>query len=108
MKPETTGADLLQAVDETLSREIAPQLSGEARFKTLMAASAVRMVIREIALAGELRASAEALARGAPLSDLPGLIRSGAFDADAEFHARLLEHARIRSALVRPPEAKGP
>jgi hypothetical protein len=51
MKPETTGIDLMAAAERTLAREVAPALSGDARFKVLMVASALRMVMRELAAA---------------------------------------------------------
>ena len=106
MTPETTGSALLQAVETTLSREIAPHLTGETRFKTLMAASALRMVIREIALAGKLKLAADDLAHQAGTDDLAASIRSGVCDADAGLHASLLEHARLRSAIARPAAAE--
>ncbi len=106
MKPETTGADLLQAVEATLSREIAPQLTGEARFKTLMAASALRMVIREIAMTDKLRLAADDLAHQVGTDDVAALIRTGACDADTDLHARLLDHARMRSHIARPAAAE--
>ena len=106
MTPETTGSALLQAVEATLSREIAPHLAGEARFKTLMAASALRMVIREIAMADRLKAAADALCAHADTNDVPALIRSGACDADGDLHARLLDHAQIRSTIARPVAAE--
>ena len=106
MTPETTGSALLQVVEATLSREIAPHLTGEARFKTLMAASALRMVIREIAMADKLKASADALSDHAATDDVAALIRSGACDTDAALHARLVDHARIRSEIARPASAE--
>ena len=106
MTPETTGSDLLQAVEATLAKEIAPHLTGEARFKTLMAASALRMVIREIAMADKIKALMVAMCAHAGTDDVAALIRSGAGDADAGLHARLLEHARIRSAVARPVSAE--
>ncbi len=99
--PETTGLALLEAAEATLSREVAPLLTGEARFKALMAASALRMVMREFAAAGALEAAAarlgghdqRALARG---------LREGRHDADAAIHAALMADARARTAVSRP------
>ncbi|MCX7323777.1 MAG: DUF6285 domain-containing protein [Hyphomicrobiales bacterium] len=101
MTPETSGIALLQAVEQTLSRDLAPTLSGDARFKTLMAASAVRMVIRELDQAGALVAAEVALLNGSPASDLARAIRAGAHDRDPGVHDALLAQARARTAVSR-------
>lgn len=101
MVTETSGIALLQAVEQTLSRELAPTLSGDARFKTLMAASAVRMVIRELDQSGALAAAEAALLMGAPASDLARAIRTGAHDRDPAIHDALLADARARTAVSR-------
>lgn len=99
MKPETTGLDLLAAAEQTLAREVAPSLSGEARYKTLMAASAIRMVMREMAHADELQAAASKLGNDGALV---AAIRQGDHDDDRGLHKALLDDARVRTCLSNP------
>jgi hypothetical protein len=104
MKPETTGADLIAAVERTLAREVAPELAGAARFKVLMAASALRMALRELATDDALRAAAAPLG-GADQGPLAAALRAGSHDADAVTYAALLVDARARTAVSRPEAA---
>jgi hypothetical protein len=104
MTPETTGADLLHAVEQTLVKEVAPLLAdgtvpAEARFKVLMAASALRMVMREWHLRDELAALA---VRSTDNGDLVAAIRAGRHDADVAVHERLLADAELRTSISRP------
>ena len=104
MTPETTGADLLHAVEQTLVNEVAPLLAqaatpSEARFRVLMAASAIRMVIREWHLRDELAALS---ARATGYGELVAAIRTGQHDADPALHAALLADAELRTSISRP------
>jgi hypothetical protein len=101
MKPETTGADLIAAVEQTLAKEVAPHLSGDARFKVLMAASALRMVMREMDAAARLNAAATALG-GDDQAALVAALRSGHHDGDPLLHGQLLEDALARASISRP------
>ncbi|MFY8040463.1 MAG: DUF6285 domain-containing protein [Bosea sp. (in: a-proteobacteria)] len=104
MTPETTGLDLLHTVEQTLVNEVGPLLaegasSSEARFKVLMAASAIRMVMREWRVRDELAAlSARADGHGV----LVAAIRAGEHDADPALHAALLADAELRTSISRP------
>lgn len=105
MKPETSGHELLAAVEQTLAREVAPSLSGDARFKTLMAASALRMVMRELAQAAQLaEASVQLAAIGSP-AELVAAIRAGEHDDDLALHAALFAVALARTRASNPSAA---
>lgn len=108
MKPETSGIELLAAVEQTLAREVAPSLTGDARFKTLMAASALRMVTRELAAAGALAQAAAALAASGSPVDLVSAIRQGKHDGDDGLHAALLADALARTQVSNPAKAASP
>ena len=104
MTPETTGLDLLHAVEQTLVNEVGPLLAeaapfSDVRFKILMAASAIRMVMREWRLRDELAAL---LARADGHGDLVASLRAGEHDADAAMHAALLADAELRTSISRP------
>jgi hypothetical protein len=102
MKPETTGLDLIAAVEQTLAREVAPTLHGDARFKTLMAASALRMVMRELTGADQLAAASATLGGfGSPEAQL-GAIRGGKHDADDALHIALMVDATTRVQVSNP------
>jgi hypothetical protein len=102
---ETAGVALVAAVERTLAAEIAPQLSGDARFRTLMAASALRMVLREFANADALAEAAAALG-GADQGPLCGAIRAGRHDVDEKLHAALLHDALARTRVSKPEAAR--
>ena len=104
MTPETTGLDLLHAVEQTLVNEVGPLLAeaapfSDVRFKILMAASAIRMVMREWRLRDELAAL---LARADGHGVLVAAIRAGEHDADPALHAALLADAELRTSISRP------
>jgi hypothetical protein len=105
MRPETTGLELLAAIEQTLARDVAPTLAGEARFKTLMAASALRMVMRELADAEALAAASSRLDAFGARAGLVEAVRAGRHDADAALHAALLEDARARTLISNPARA---
>ncbi len=102
MKPETTGVDLLLAVEQTLSRDLAPTLTGEPRFKALMAASAIRMVMREMRGGAELAGAMERLGSGQAISALAAAIRRGDHDASDDVFGRLVAAARLRAEMFKP------
>jgi hypothetical protein len=108
MTPETSGHELLAAIEQTLSREIAPSLSGEARFKTLMAASALRMVMRELTGVDESAAASAKLAAFGRPPMLAAAIRSGQHDAAPELHAALAADALARVRISNPAKAALP
>ncbi len=101
MTPETTGADLIAAVERTLANEVAPAIAGEARFKVLMAASALRMVMRELAARQALDQAASALG-GEDQRALVSAIRAGRHDAEGALHALLTADAEARTSVSRP------
>ena len=103
MKPETTGIDLLLAVERTLAIDIAPALAGEARFKTLMAASAIRMVMREIGGGARLAHAMEHLHAGQGLSAMAAAIRQGDHDASDDVFGRLVAFAQLRADMFKLP-----
>src|SRR5690349_21323256 len=63
MQHETAGADLLQAAREALLGEVVPGLTGQQRYAALMVANALKMVERELAVTGDLRAADHAVQR---------------------------------------------
>jgi hypothetical protein len=101
MKPETTGPDLLDAAAQVLADDLATGLSGEARFKALMAASAVRMAARQWRAAAELSNAAAPLG-GTEQGTLAFAIRSGAHDGDTQLHAALIADAQARTSVSKP------
>lgn len=105
MKPETSGFDLLAAAEQTLVREVAPGLGGETRFKVLMAASALRMVMRELAVAQDAADLSGRLAAFGATPDLVEAVRAGRHDADQDLHAALTAEARLRTEVSNPVRA---
>jgi thiamine kinase-like enzyme len=101
MTPETTGADLIAAAERTLASEVAPAIAGEARFKVLMAASALRMVMRELAARQALDQAASALG-GEDQRALVSAIRAGRHDAEGALHSLLIADAEARTSVSRP------
>ena len=112
-QPDAT--DLLAIARTMLREEVAPGLSGDARFKVLMVANAMAMAIRESEHGAAL--DAEALADLRSMYDEPeGTaevlshrlaqdIRAGHFDADApaaNLHRLLLADSRRRLAIGNP------
>lgn len=99
MIPETSGLELLAAVEQTLAREVGPALTGDARYKTLMAASAIRMVMREWVQGAERAATS---ARLGDIGALSATIRHGVRDDDTLLHQALLEDAQARASISNP------
>jgi hypothetical protein len=91
---------LLDGAAEVL-RATAPGLAPDARYATLLCASAIATGRRDAATA----ARSEGL--GAAVGGLRDAIRAGAHDGDAALHARLLAWAALR-AWVADPDALTP
>jgi len=89
MTPE--GLDLLDEAARLLREELAPTLTGEARYHTLLAANAVAMAGREAGMKAEPDDAA-----------LVAAIRAGAHDGDGALHARLLASAARRAWVADP------
>lgn len=104
MTPETTGLDLLRTAEQTLMRELAPALSGEARFTALMVASAMRMVMRELMTAEALAATQRALYQDLSPAALAHAVRVGVHDSDQALFDALFAEARSRTAMSRGPQ----
>lgn len=91
MTPE--GLDLLDEAARLLREELAPTLSGEARYTALLAAKAVAMARREAGMKEAPQEDAAALAAA---------IRAGAHDGDRALHDRLLAQAARRAWVADP------
>lgn len=104
MPDRPAGAELLAEARRTLLAEVAPGLTGVARFQTLMAANALQIVMRELDHAEALaRTEQEALAlAGADAKALVAAIRHGDFDHDAACHQALLKATAARVAVWKP------
>lgn len=110
MRHETAGADLLQAAREALLGEVVPGLTGQQRYAALMVANALKMVERELAAAGDLRAADHAIQRFAgsaggadePAKILGTALRSGRHDGDPRLHHALYARAIQAVAVTRP------
>jgi hypothetical protein len=112
MRDTPYGADLLAEAWRVLSEDLAPELSGEQRYKALLVASAVAIVRRELE-AGSAPEEAERAQLSALLGeegDLEALVRrlaetlrAGAYDGRPEVHNILLEsvEARVRESNPR-------
>ncbi|MCO4052643.1 MAG: hypothetical protein HEQ16_00955 [Bosea sp.] len=106
MKPETTGLALIAEVERTIAAELVPQLAGEARYKALMAASALRMALRELGEAPP-RGGDAADAADAARAALCAALRAGSADADAGLHAELVADAIGRVRISNPAALAG-
>lgn len=110
MQHETGGAELLQAARETLLGEVVPSLAGQQRYAALMVANALKMVERELAVAGQLRAADHAVqnfAGSVDAADEPGKVlgralRAGRHDGDPRLHQALYARAIQAVAITRP------
>lgn len=115
MRHETGGADLLQAAREALIGEVLPGLGGPQRYAALMVANALKMVERELAVNGRLRAAdlaVQAFAESAGASVEPGAalckaIRTGRHDGDLPLYQALYARA-IEAVAITRPEALTP
>lgn len=94
------GRELLQETLRTLAEELAPRLSGDARFKALMAANALGMALRELKQGAEVEKAQQALQ--AFDRDVARAIRRGDHDAAAALHLLLLAETRARVAISNP------
>lgn len=114
-RDQPDAAGLLAIARDVLREEVAPGLSGDARFNVLMVANAMAMAIREVQQGADL--DAEALADLASLYDeseataevlshrLAQDIRAGRFDEDTpaeDLHRLLLADIRRRLAISNP------
>jgi hypothetical protein len=110
MPHEPSGADLLQAAREALLGEVVPGLTGQQRYAALMVANALKMVERELAVTGNLRAADHAVQRFAgsagtvdePAGILGNALRSGRHDGDPRLHHALYARAIQAVAITRP------
>jgi hypothetical protein len=107
-------AELLDAVAEYLFAELRPEVSGEQRFKVLVAANVCAVVAREIR-AGEGPALADAelfaqlLGGEGDSAELARRIRAGEFDDRLdELAPKLAEHVRRKLDVARPGYAEEP
>lgn len=110
MPRETGSAELLQAAREALLGEVLPGLAGRQRYAALMVANALKMIERELAGHGQLRAAdlaVQAFAGPADTSDDPARalctsLRAGCHDGDPRFHQALYARAIQAVAITRP------
>jgi hypothetical protein len=87
---------LVAEARRTLLEHVLPALTGDARIKALMVASALGIASRELAAPAPPSAPA----------GLAAAIRAGAHDADPALHAALAEAACTRAAIARPASQK--
>ena len=90
MTPE--GLDLLDEAARLLREDLAPTLTGGARYRALLAANAVAMASREAGMAGETQDDAALVAA----------IRAGAHDGDEAVYGQLLAQAARRAWVADP------
>ena len=110
MRDETAGADLLQVARDALLAEVLPGLAGPQRYAALMVANALKMVEREIAVNGHLRAAdrtVQAFAGPAGNTDelakaLGNAIRAGRHDGNPRLYQALHARAIQAVAITRP------
>lgn len=95
MTPQTL--DLLDEAALVLRDKLAAKLSGEARYLALLAANAVAMARRELALEEKLEAARRALS-GYSIA----AIRAGDHDGDRVLYERLWMHAALRAYVANP------
>lgn len=98
----TDAALVLLDSSASVLRDLAPGLTGEARYAALLTANAVATARRDIALADRIAA-----ARAALPSD-HAAIRDGRHDGDAALYGRLLAHAALRAWVSDPTSAPDP
>lgn len=96
MTPEAR--DLLDEAVETLRAQLAPGLSGEARYLALLTANAIATAAREQAVGAALETDA------AEQAALAKEIRAGGRDEDPDLYGRLVADA-ARRAWVSDPSA---
>jgi hypothetical protein len=104
MQGEADGGNLTAAAVALLDA-VAAGLSGEARFKALMAVAALRMAERERALAGRLAAAEAAVlsaAGAAGPEQACAALRRPEARLSAALHKALLEDAIMRTAVTKP------
>jgi hypothetical protein len=91
-------ADALALLDGAAAvlRAAGPTLSGEARYTALLAANAVAIARRELAVAARCAAARDAIRADA------SAIRSGRHDTDADLYRRLVAHAILRAWIADP------
>jgi hypothetical protein len=103
-------AGLLAAAEALLRDKVIAASTGDIRFAGLMAASALGMAQREIALERELTSAKHDLDELAPLPSpfpdpamaLTHLMREGLLDGQDELYRRLMVDAITRTAVTRP------
>jgi hypothetical protein len=105
MRGEADAQNLTAAAVALLEAEIAPALSGELRFRTLMAVAALRMAEREKTLARALDESREGIYIASSTRDhlqLRKRIRNGDVSLRLWLHRALLMDAILRTAVTKP------
>ena len=103
MRHETAGADLLAAAREALLADVLPSLVGAQRYTALMVANALKMVERELATEGQLRAADRAVEEVAgPAATLVEALRAGRQDGNPALHRALQARAARAVAITRP------
>lgn len=109
MRGEADAANLTAAALALLG-EVAPALSGDLRFRTLMAVAALKMAERERDLAQRLRAAEDAVIRAGDAGSAPALqvrLRDGSQALTPELHAALVTDAVVRTAVTKPGALTG-
>ena len=103
MRHETAGADLLEAARDALMAEVVPSLTGAQRYAALMAVNALKMVERELATEGQLRAADRAVEEVAgPAATLVEALRAGRQDGNPALYRALQARAARAVAITRP------
>lgn len=101
MQEEPTSADLLATARRVILEELVPALSGEARFKALMAANAIAIALRE-----KPEAVAAAWERVGDPGEMVRRIRAGELDpgmaGSDEAYAALMGVALAQCAVSAP------
>ena len=92
----TAPLKLLEEAARVLREDTAPTLSGEPRYRSLLAAKAIDTARRELALAARLAALEESLPKTSEA------FRDGTHDDDAALYGRLLEAAILRAHVADP------
>jgi hypothetical protein len=105
MRGEADADELIAAAVSLLESGVAPGLTGDVRFKTLMAIAALRMAERERALAGRLdeaRSDIYLASSTRSFEEVRKRVRSGRVPLGAWLHRALLRDAILRTAVTKP------
>jgi hypothetical protein len=111
MTCETTGAALLDIACETLVEDVLPALGGDARFRALMVASAMRMTQREVEQAPAVARARKAVLDAAaarlaePVASMQALcvaLRAHKLASDETIHLALRTLGAIETSITKP------